>query len=266
MLLKSIQYQPPPAESLQQNFPYNLPWLKNLETFEFSQPVTIFEGENGVGKSTLIETIAYLAQAITLNNRGFNQLDEYKWVREFATQFKLIWYNRRQSGFFFRADDFITFIRETKERKQEAIDALADIDRRDPEGFSMERMPHANTLYEMKQLYPTDLSDLSHGQSFMALFQARLRPKSLYFLDEPETPLSPQNQLALLLLIDEYAKLGSQFIISTHSPIIMAYPEAAVFELSDSGLQQTNYQEIEHVQFMQSFMQDPQRFMYHMFK
>nr|WP_313794794.1 AAA family ATPase [Fundicoccus culcitae] len=266
MLLKRISYQPPTDASTQSQFPFNLAWLNQLENLEFKRPVTIFIGENGAGKSTLLETIAYEAQAITLSNRGFDQLTEYKWIDAFAQSFKLIWTNKRNSGFFFRADDFITFVRETKERQQEAIDALAEIDRRDPQGHSLERMPYANALYEMKQLYPTDLSDLSHGQSFMSLFQARLRPNALYILDEPETPLSPQNQLSLLYLIDDYAKQGSQFIISTHSPILMAYPEADLYEISVQGITPTKYHDIEHVQFMQNFMQDPQRFMYHMFK
>lgn len=100
----------------------------------------------------------------------------------------------------------------------------------------------------------------------MALFQSRLSPNSLYILDEPETPLSPQNQLTLLTLIDEQIKQGSQFIIASHSPILMAHPKAAIYEISEDGMREIDYEDVENVSFMKHFMSDPKRFMHYTFE
>lgn len=97
----------------------------------------------------------------------------------------------------------------------------------------------------------------------MVLFESRLSPNSLYILDEPETPLSPQNQLTLLTLIDEQLKQGSQFIIASHSPILMAHPKACIYDMTQDAIQQIVYDDVENVAFMKHFMSDPQRFMYY---
>lgn len=107
---------------------------------------------------------------------------------------------------------------------------------------------------------------LSHGQSFLALFKSRLVPNSLYLLDEPETPLSPQNQLTLLHMINEQIRQGSQFIIASHSPVLTAYPEADIYKIEEEKVSKINYEEIENVAFMKYFMADPKRFMYYSFE
>jgi len=107
---------------------------------------------------------------------------------------------------------------------------------------------------------------MSHGQSFLALFKSRLSPNSLYLLDEPETPLSPQNQLTLLYMIDEQIRQGSQFIIASHSPILTAYPSADIYNISSSKIKLVEYEEIENVDFMKNFMADPKRYMHYSFE
>ena len=98
------------------------------------------------------------------------------------------------------------------------------------------------------------------------MFKSRLSPNSLYILDEPETPLSPQNQLTLLCLIDEQIKQGSQFIIASHSPILTAHPEAAIYEISSQSIEEIAYDDIDNVAFMKHFMADPKRFMHYALK
>jgi predicted ATPase len=169
---------------------------------------------------------------------------------------------KTRTGFYFRADDFISYIRQTKKRKMDALQALEEIE--DP--HSMARMPHANTLYELNQLYSQELDTLSHGQAFLELFRSRLRPNGLYFLDEPESPLTPQNQLALLRLIYEAQQMGSQFVISTHSPILMAYPDADLIEIRKDSLAKVTYDEIEYVSFLQNFLQSPKHYIHYVLK
>lgn len=109
------------------------------------------------------------------------------------------------------------------------------------------------------------MQELSLGQSFIELFKSSLRPNSLYILDEPETPLTPQNQLPLLVLIDDMIQRGSQFIVATHSPIIMAYPHAEIIEIKKDQIERISYEAVEHVKFMEQFMKSPQSYMRHLF-
>lgn len=265
MLLKQLTWHPKSNLHDETQFPFNLSWVKNQEDIIFKQPVTFIVGDNGVGKSTLLESLAMNCGSIILNNDGLEKNKEYDSVRQLSEQMKTIWTYRTKSGFFFRADDFITFIRDNKDRLKFAEEELERIDNESENPNIYERIPYANTIAAIKNMYPKDLNELSHGQSFLALFKSRLKPKSLYFLDEPETPLSPQNQLSLLYMIHEQSKKGAQFVISTHSPILMAYPEAEILELTRDGFNSIDYDDVEHVQFMKSFMADPKRFMHYTF-
>lgn len=263
MLLKKIRYI---NSNLSKEFPFNLNWLNELNDLRFASNVTFFVGDNGIGKSTLLEAIAINAQSITLSDLGYSEKDEYGKVMKLSQSLKLEWTFRSQKGFFFRADDFISFIRDTKKRKLDAERALKEIDLVNPNPNAFERQPYLNTLAAIKNLYGSDLNELSHGQAFLSLFQSRLHPNGLYILDEPESPLTPQNQLSLLYMIHEQVKNGSQFLISTHSPVLMAYPNADIIEISKDRLQPISYNDIDHVQFMKNFMDDPQRFMHYTFK
>lgn len=145
----------------------------------------------------------------------------------------------------------------------EALSELARIEFNMTKNAELAKIPHLNTLYALKNLYGTDLHKLSHGQSFLTLFEARLRPKGIYILDEPDTPLTPQNELRLLYLIHEQVKQGSQFIISTHSPVLLAYPYAKIIKISEHKLQEISYEEVENVDFMLNFMNNYKRIMHY---
>lgn len=121
--------------------------------------------------------------------------------------------------------------------------------------------PAAGSLADLEQRYGTDLDARSHGESFLELFQARFVPGGLYLMDEPEAPLSPQNQLALIALLLEMVKQNGQFIIATHSPILLAFPGAAILDFDRAPPRWTDYANLEHVQITHAFLNDPERFL-----
>ncbi|MDE3316756.1 AAA family ATPase [Lacticaseibacillus zeae] len=255
MLLNKIQYTPPLQAT---SYPFNLPWQAHFRELKLTQSVTILTGDNGSGKSTLLNAIAANYNAILMSGASLEDGPEYDNSRALARQLKLTWTYRTKSGFLFRADDFISFIRATRGRIKYA---QAQLEHLAPK--SLERLPYLNTLAEVHHLYKVDLDTLSHGQAFLALFRARLHANALYLLDEPESPLTPENQLSLLALIHEAVTSGAQFIISTHSPILMAYPDAQLLALGNT-LAPIQYDQIEHITFLRSFLDDPQRFVYHL--
>lgn len=247
-------------------YPFNLEWLNKMTELEFRKPLTFLVGDNGVGKSTLIQAIAIQSQLPQLTNEMYENNPEYELILKLSHTLKTVWDFKSNKGFFFRADDFISFIRENKKLKKDLENELDLLDERGVDKLSFERQPYQNSLAALKRTYPKELHKLSHGQSFLALFKSRLSPNSLYLLDEPETPLSPQNQLTLLYMIHEQIEQGSQFIIASHSPILTAYPNSDIYNICTDEIRTIEYNEIENVEFMKNFMSDPERFMYYTFR
>lgn len=128
----------------------------------------------------------------------------------------------------------------------------------------MEALPYANTLHDLKRLYGEGLEVRSHGERFPDLFQARFRLGGLYILDEPEAPLSPTKQLSLISMIKDMVRERSQFIIATHSPILMAIPDAELFVVEDGHIHQTEFDAIDHVTLTRDFLNSPERFLRHL--
>lgn len=116
----------------------------------------------------------------------------------------------------------------------------------------------------MHELYGGGLDVQSHGESYFKLFQSRFRPNGLYLLDEPEAPLSPMRQLSLIAMIEEMVKQDGQFIIATHSPILLAYPDAAILQFTDGTIQAARYDELEHVTITRSFLNNPDAYLRHL--
>lgn len=147
--------------------------------------------------------------------------------------------------------------------REEARITMDEIKKRNP--HSLEILPYARTYSELRHLYGEGLDVRSHGESFLDLFQARFKPNGLYILDEPEAPLSPNKQLTFLALLHEMVQDGAQFIISTHSPILMAYPGATILEIKQDQLTQTSFAEVEHVRLTADFLKEPSRYLRHLF-
>ncbi len=209
-----------------QDYPFSLPVVRSLETLKFHPDVTFFIGENGMGKSTLLEAIAQLAQ---FNPEGGSKNMRFS-TR--ATQSNLADYLRSgksfkaaRDGFFLRAESFYN-----------VASYIDDVDYAGAYG--------GKSLHEQ-----------SHGESFLSLLSNRFHGNGLYLLDEPEAALSPSRQLAVISLIHHLVKLNSQFIIATHSPIIMAYPNAKILLFSEAGLHEVRYEETEHYQVSRDFFE-----------
>lgn len=219
-------------------YPFNLPVVKNLTTFAFHPKVTFFIGENGSGKSTLMEAIAV---AYGLNPEGGSRSFQFETRKSHSKLGEFLRLNKQPispaDAYFLRAESFYNVATELERLDREPANARPLLD-----------------SYGGKSLH-----EQSHGESFFALFCNRFGSRGLYLLDEPEAALSPQRQLQFLALLHEYCAAGSQFVIATHSPIIMAYPDAAIHVISENGLTPTRYEETEHYKVTKNFLLNPAR-------
>lgn len=215
-------------------YPFNIPAVRHLDQLQFHPKVTYFIGENGSGKSTLLEAIAVLEG---MNPEGGSRNFSFSTA---ATHSNLADYLRRAAGarrvknsdsYFLRAESFYNVSTE-----------IEDLDKIGVPGF-IERNYGGKSLHLR-----------SHGESFYALMKNRFRGNGLYLLDEPESALSPKRQLGFLTRMHDLLATGSQFIIATHSPIIMAYPESTIYEFTESGINTIRYEDTDHFQITQMFL------------
>jgi predicted ATPase len=187
-------------------------------------------------------------------------------ARRLAGTLRLAWGQRTHRGFFLRAEDFFGYARRVERLKREMHDQLAQVDRdfADASDYArgLARGPASASLGALDGDYgAAGLDGRSHGQAFLALFERRLVPNGLYVLDEPETPLSPQNQLGLLALLHAAVREGSQCIIATHSPILLAYPGATILSFDTAPPRVTAFDELDHVRITRDVLADPARWM-----
>jgi len=263
--LASVRYQPvsPGASS---RYPFSVPLIRSLTTLEFRTPVTILVGENGSGKSTLLEAIAAAAGCAAVGAENLQTDRTLEPARALAERLRLSWKHRTHRGFFLRSEDFFNFCRRMAELRLEMQTEVERVDReyegRSPLAKALARGVFEGSARGIERRYGADLDANSHGESFLKLFQARFVPEGLYILDEPETPLSPSRQLALMAMIMEMVEQRSQFIIATHSPILMAYPEATILSCDQPPVQEVAYDDLEHVKLTRAFLSDPKRFLY----
>jgi predicted ATPase len=219
-------------------FPYSLPAIRNLETLAFHPKVTFFVGENGAGKSTLLEAIAVgcgLNPEGGSRNFNFSTRKSHSRLDEALRIAKAPWL--ASDSYFLRAESFFNVATE-----------IENLDKEPGGGPALINAYGGISLHEQ-----------SHGESFFALFQNRFRGCGLYFMDEPEAALSPTRQLQFLALLHNFCKRGSQFVIATHSPIIMAYPDAFIYSFGDDSIQQIAYTETDHYQVTRGFLSNPRR-------
>lgn len=265
--LRSIIYKKP-AERLNREFPFNLAVIQNLEELIFSSPLTFLVGENGSGKSTLLEALACAIGSITVGSQSVNTDESLKAVRSLSKHFHLVWNKRTRRGFFLRAEDFFGYARRMSQIQAEMQAEIEAVEKnyedRSELAKGLAKMPYARELGDLKRRYGEGLDSQSHGESFLALFQSRFVPGGLYLLDEPEVPLSPLRQIGLLALIKDMIAQEAQFIIATHSPILMAYPEAEIFSLDEIPMRSVAYESLEHVNLTRDFLNNPEAFLRHL--
>ena len=216
------------------NYLKHLPVVKNLKKMggiRFRQNVTFLVGENGVGKSTLIEGIAV---AMGFNPEGgtinfnFVTRESHSDLHQYLTVSR--GYRKRKDGFFLRAESFYNVASKEEEYADEW---------------------HPSEKYHEK----------SHGESFLALAQNSFRPNGLYLLDEPEAALSPQRQLTLLIEIDRLAKQGAQFLIASHSPILLGIPGAQILSFDDGVIHECEYEDTDAYQVTEMFINNKEYFL-----
>ena len=214
-------------------YPFSLPAIKYLEHIDLHPNVTFIVGENGSGKSTLLEAIAV---ALGFNAEGgsknfrFDTRRSHSELHEFLRIAK--GYKSPRDGFFLRAESYFNVATEIERLDAEPSPGPPIID-----SFG------GRSLHEQ-----------SHGESFMTLMRERFRGHGLYILDEPEAALSPSRQLETLTRIHELVRQQSQFIIATHSPILMAYPDAAIFQCGRGGIGPIAYEDTEHFRITRDFL------------
>lgn len=228
-----------------ENYPFSVGAIRHMNQLKFHPKVTYFIGENGVGKSTLMESIAvawgFNPEGGT-HNFSFSTQATHSSLYEYVRLARGL--QKPRDGFFFRAESYYNVATN--------IDAL---DRED--GFT----PPIKESYGGKSLH-----EQSHGESFFAIFMHRFGGQGLYILDEPEAALSPLRQMSLLSRIHELVQQNSQFIISTHSPILMAYPDAQIYYLSADGIESRTLEETDHYILMKEFLNNKERMLRELFQ
>jgi predicted ATPase len=266
--LRSIDLRLPEDDGSPKEFPFSVPALHGLETIDLGCPVCCFVGENGSGKSTLMEALAIATGLPTVGSVTAARDRSLASQARLARCLKLVWTRRAHRGFFLRAEDFFGFARRLVEMRTEFKEDLKEIDKdyRDRSDYArmLAKGPANRSLGEMQNRYGEDLDANSHGESFLKLFQSRLVPGGLYLLDEPEVALSPQSQLAFLAMIKSSVDDGSQFVIATHSPILMAIPGATIYSFDERPAGAVGFDDLEHVNLMRDFLAQPERFIRHL--
>jgi predicted ATPase len=258
--LKSIRLRALPASS---KFPFSLPILHSLQELQFETPVSLLVGENITGKSTILESIACAVEMIIVGSESTRSNESLALTRELAKFLRLSWTKRTSRGFFLRAEDFFGYAKLLNRIRYEMESDLKDKGYKDRDDFAQQqaRISFTHELNDLRHQYGDGLDTHSHGESFLALFQSRFKPNGLYMLDEPEAPLSPIPQLALIAAIKDMVSQDGQFINATHSPILMAFPDATIFNFDHDEIHQAHYKDLEQVKLVRDFLHDPQAFL-----
>jgi predicted ATPase len=218
-------------------YPFRLPVLRETRRIEFRTPVTCFVGENGSGKSTLLEAIARRCGVHIWREAARPRVEHNRWEERLHEFLDAGWAAGPVPGSYFGAGGFRTFA--------ELLDEWAAAD-----------------PGQLAYFGGHSLLTLSHGQSLMAFFRSRYRLRGLYLLDEPEAALSPATQVELVRLLDREGRAGhAQFVIATHSPILLACPGAALFSFDVAPLAAVRYEETAHVRVYREFLADPARYL-----
>lgn len=219
-------------------YPFNLPAVRALETLLLHPGVTFLAGENGSGKSTLMEAVA-VALGLNAEGGGHNIRFVTRASHSVLHSYLDLGLGERRppDGFFLRAESFFNLATEVER-----------LDRASAYGGALGKAYGARPLHEM-----------SHGEAFLALFENRLSRPGVYLLDEPEAALSPSRQLSLVALIHRMVKAGSQLVIATHSPLLLAYPHAWIYALGEEGIARTAYERTEAYRVTRGFLDDPDR-------
>jgi predicted ATPase len=250
-----------------EGFPWNVPVVAALESLEFDTSVTFFVGENGSGKSSVLEGIAAGMRAIAAGSVDIENDETLRGARRFAAGLRFERRRHPRTKLFFRAEDVFGFTRRML-RTMRDLSEIEEVFRRElPDGSYGQKLAMGAARGQRVALegrYGEDPDARSHGEVFLTLLASRLTPGGLYFLDEPEAPLSPRGVLQLIALIKDRIARDCQFVVATHSPMLLAFPEAVIQVFDGAAIVRTPYSDVEHVQLVKSFLNSPQRFLQHL--
>lgn len=214
-----------------ETYPFSIPSIRHLHRLEFHPAVTFFIGENGSGKSTLLEAIAVKSGFSAEGGDKQLQFGTYDTHSPLHDCLRLERsFGRPTDGFFLRAESFYNV------------------------ASQLEKLGSTFHAYGGQSLHQQ-----SHGESFLAVMKERLQGGGVYLFDEPEAALSPQRQLSVLTLMHRLVHHQSQLIIATHSPILLAYPQARIYQFAESGITEVKYTETEHYQITKDFLNRHER-------
>ncbi len=249
-------------ETVTDSYPFSIPLIRNFSSMDLSSQVTFLVGDNGSGKSTLLEAIAIASGTVAVGSSSLETDPSLDRVRELASSLRLVKNCPPTRGFFFRSEDFFGFIKKIRREIQEYKDLEKEFGEKFTGYGRTLSMGSARSQYSaLINRYGEDPDAFSHGEAFLHLFKSRIVPKGFYILDEPETPLSPQLQLALLSLIKTMVSQSCQFLIATHSPILMAFPDARILSLGEGKISEICYDKVEQVSLTRSFLADPENYL-----
>jgi predicted ATPase len=250
-------------------FPWTVPAIRSLIDLELRAPVTFLAGENGTGKSTVLEAMAIGMRAVAVGAAELSAAESLAGSRELASCYQFQRKGIPKAKMFFRAEDvfgfserLVTEMRAFEAMKEEFQRTLTEGSRGQFEAMKLAEQE----CTMLASRYGRDPHAKSHGETFLHLLKTRLVPQGLYFLDEPETPLSPFSVLALLVLVYDAVQAGGQFVIATHSPMLLAFPQAQILRFDQSGIGEVTYDGLENVRMMREFLHDPGHYLERLFR
>lgn len=263
-MLRSLRTALPADAS---GFPLGLPFLRELD-LDLASPVTFLSGANGSGKSTLLEALAIECGFPALGRAAPRDDRSLEPIRPLARALRLGWDRRTRHGLFLRAEDVFGFILGLRTQREHLEEELRGAEVR-LEGASeyARRLglgPLRSSIGALVSRYGENPDSRSHGETFLHLFRERLTPGGLYLLDEPEAALSPESQLALVAMLSDAVAAGSQFIVATHSPLLLAIPDARIFEFDGDSVAPRKWGELASVQLWQGVLGAPERYLRHL--
>lgn len=248
-----------------EGFPLGLPFLRELGEVAVGRAVTLFAGPNGSGKSTLLEALAMKTRLPAIGSVAAHADPTLEGLEPLVKALRLSWSVRVRRGFFMRAEDvfgFLLALRDEKTRLKAELSA-AEI-RLEGSSDYAKRLglgPLRGSVAALSNRYGENPDARSHGETFLHLFRERLAPGGLYLMDEPEAALSPESQLALLTLMSDAVATGSQFVIATHSPLLLAIPGATILDFDDDRVRVSAWAELASVRLWKELLEAPERYL-----